>query len=237
MSRPMSDARRRVLRRWLLIGLVPVALVALVVASKLISVSVLGQVAVDRFQARAYAQSAEASRALEGWNWVEPWKAPFNLGVALVMGGELVEGRAELEEALGLHPEPVTAAQRSERCVIVATIVTAIEKQGDEAREADDQQTANRFYQEALSRIDGAPEGCFDEPMQGRPDTGAQLEAADPRIQEKLEQGDGSGDGEPTEPSPEEQLDQQNQDAQTEQQQQDSYDEGEGGGPSVERPW
>lgn len=237
MSRPMSDARRRVLRRWLLIGLVPVALVALVVASKLISVSVLGQVAVDRFQARAYAQSAEASRALEGWNWVEPWKAPFNLGVALVMGGELVEGRAELEEALGLHPEPVTAAQRSERCVIVATIVTAIEKQGDEAREADDQQTANRFYQEALSRIDGAPEGCFDEPMPGRPDTGAQLEAADPRIQEKIEQGQGDGDGEPTEPSPEDQLDQQNQDAQTEQQQQDSYDEGEGGGPSVERPW
>ncbi|QUW19603.1 hypothetical protein [Agrococcus sp. Marseille-Q4369] len=242
--RVLTDRQRRRLRWWLMLGLIPVALAVLVVSTKLISVSALSQTAVDRFESRAYGQAAEAARGLELWNWVEPWKAPFSLGVSLTMGGELEQGRAKLEESLRLHGEPVTASQVHEHCVIVASLATAIEKQGDAAREGDDREGANAFYNEALALIGATPEGCHDEPREGEADTAAQLEAAVPRIEEKIEdpeQGEGEGEGEGNEPqTPEEQLEEQNQGAQTEQQQQDQYDQGgdePGGGSDVERPW
>ncbi len=242
--RTLTDDQRRTLRWWLMLGLIPVALAAVVLAVKLIGVNVLGQSAIDRFEARAYGQGAEAARGLEIWNWTEPWKAPFALGVNLTMAGSLEEGRAELEEAIALHGEPETPEQLHEHCVIVASLVTAIEKQGDAAREARDAQAANAFYGEALGVVEALPEGCFDEPRPGEADTAEQLEAAVPRIEEKIEAGSSEGgegesesEGEPQ--TPQDQLEQQNQDAQEQQQQQDQYDEGdgEGGGPDVEHPW
>ena len=250
--RMLTDDQRRTLRWWLMLGLIPVAIAALVLGGKLISVNALSQTAIDRFDSRAYGQGAEAARGLETWNWVETWKAPFALGVNLTMAGTLEEGRAKLEEALVLHGEPETPSQMHEHCVIVASLVTAIEKQGDVAREADDTQAANGFYTEALALIDAQPEGCFDEPLPGEADTAAQFEAAVPRIEAKIEEdsgegegegeGEGGGDGESEEPqTPEEQLEEQNEEAQEQQQQEDQYDEdgepGQGGGPSVEQPW
>lgn len=239
--RTLTDDQRRTLRWWLMLGLIPLALAAVVLAVKLIGVNVLGQTAIDRFEARAYDQGAEAARGLELWNWTEPWKAPFALGVNLTMAGSLEEGRAELEEAIALHGEPETPAQLHEHCVIVASLVTAIEKQGDEAREDGDSQAANALYREALALVDALPEGCFDEPRPGEADTAAQLDAAVPRIEEKIEdesqEQPSEGDGEPQ--SPQDRLEEQNQDAQEQQQQQDQYDEGEGpgGDPGVDRPW
>lgn len=252
MSRPrrerrvLTDDRRRTLRWWIMLGLIPVALAALVLGGKLISVTVLSQTAIDRFESRAYGQGADAARGLETWNWVEPWKAPFALGVNLTMAGTLEEGRAAIEQAIVLHGEPETAGELHEHCVLVASLATAIEKQGDVAREAQDTQSANGFYSEALALIDAQPEGCFDEPLPAEADTAAQFEAAVPRIESKIEDssgdGEGEGEGEGSEgeepQTPEEQLEEQNQEAQEEQQQQDQFDEGEpGGGPSVERPW
>ncbi|GAA1426178.1 hypothetical protein [Agrococcus citreus] len=243
--RVLTDGQRRTLRWWLMLGLIPVALAVLVVSTKLISVNVLSQTAIDRFEGRAYSQGAEAARGLELWNWVEPWKGPFGLGVNLTMAGSLEEGRAKLEESLVLHGEPVTPTQVHEHCVIVASLVTTIEKQGDVAREADDTQAANGFYNEALAIIEALPEGCLDEPLPDEADTAEQFEAATPRIEEKIEDestdesdGDGEGEGEPQ--TPEEQLEEQNQEAQGEQQQQDQYDQGGedgSGGTGVDRPW
>lgn len=244
-GRPLTDGQRRTLRWWLMLGLIPVALAVLVVSAKLISVNVLSETAIDRFEGRAYAQGAEVARGLELWNWVEPWKAPFDLGVNLTMAGSLDEGRGKLEESLALHGEPVTPAQLHEHCIIVASLVTTIEKQGDVAREATDTQAANGFYTEALAIIEALPDGCLDEPLPGEADTAQQFEAATPRIEEKIQDespqdGQGQGDGGDAQPqTPEGRLEQQNQDAQTEQQQQDQYDQsGDGsGGPPVDRPW
>jgi len=246
--RVLTDGQRRTLRWWLMLGLIPVALAVVVVSAKLISVNVLSQSAIDRFEGRAYPQAAEAARGLELWNWIEPWKAPFDLGVALTMAGSLEEGRAKIEESLVLHGEPVTPAQLHEHCIIVASLVTAIEKQGDVAREADDVPTANGFYREALAIVEALPDGCLDEPRPDEADTAEQFEAAAPRIEAKIQEessedgddeGDGEGDGEPQ--TPEEQLEEQNQEAQGEQQQQDQYDQGGGqdgsGGSGVDRPW
>ncbi|MCR8671066.1 hypothetical protein [Agrococcus sp. HG114] len=249
-GRVLTDPQRRRLRWWLMLGLIPVALAAIVLATKLIGVSLLSQTTIDRFESRAYGQAADAARGLEVWNWTEPWKAPYDLGVSLAMAGSLEEGRAKIEESLELHGEPATPVQLHEHCVIVASLVFTIERQGDVAREAQDTQAANGFYNEALALIEATPEGCHDEPREGEADTAAQFEAAVPRIEEKIEdpsgQGDGEGEsegdseGEGQQPqTPEERLEEQNQGAQTEQQQQDQYDQGgdEPAGPSVERPW
>lgn len=246
--RPITDDERRTLRWWLMLGLIPFALVAVILATKLISVNVLSETAIDRFESRAYSQGAEAARGLETWNWTEPWKAPFAVGVNLTMAGALEEGRAKIEEAIALHGEPTTAPQMHEHCVMIASLVTAIEKQGDVAREAEDTQAANGFYSEALALIAAQPDGCIDTPLPGEADTAAQFEAAVPRIEEKIEdesqdgndEGEGEGESEGEPQTPQDQLEEQNQEAQEEQQQQDQFDEGDepgGGGPSVEQPW
>ncbi|SFR97922.1 hypothetical protein SAMN04487783_0160 [Agrococcus baldri] len=245
--RVVTDDQRRTLRWWLTLGLIPFALAAVILATKLISVNVLSETAIDRFESRAYSQGAEAARGLEAWNWTEPWKAPFAVGVNLTMAGTLEEGRAKIEEAIALHGEPTTAPQMHEHCVMIASLVTAIEKQGDVAREAEDTQAANGFYNEALALIAAQPDGCIDTPLPGEADTAAQFEAAVPRIEEKIEdessqdgEGEGEGESEGGEQTPQDQLEEQNQEAQEEQQQQDQYDEGDepgGGGPSVEQPW
>src|SRR5690606_10510454 len=60
--RTITDDQRRTLRWWLMLGLIPFALVAIILATKLISVNVLSESAIDRFESRAYSQGAEAAR-------------------------------------------------------------------------------------------------------------------------------------------------------------------------------
>ncbi|MFC7432727.1 MULTISPECIES: hypothetical protein [unclassified Agrococcus] len=252
----MTDAGRRRLRRILMLALVPVAIAGLVVAGKLISVNAFADASQNAYERRAFQEAEAQARGLLWWNVLEPWKAPFDVGVALAMQGspeQLEQARALLEESLALHG----AEGSNEACIILTNIVYVVEKQGDQAREADDAQTANGLYQEALDVIAAAPEGCFAEPTSIQADTGEQLEQSVPRIEEKIEDESGGGGDESEEPSEgeeseepseggaeepqtqQEQLEEQNQQAQEQQQQQDEYadQQGEGGSGGVERPW
>jgi hypothetical protein len=251
----MTDEARRRLRLILMLVLAPIAIAGLVVAGKLVSVNAFADASQNAYERRAYQEAEVQARGLQWWNVVEPWKAPYDVGVALGMRGELDEARTLLEESLALHGEDGS----NEHCIILTSIVYVVEKQGDVAREADDAQTANGLYQEALAMIEAAPEGCYADPTPIQADTGEQLEQSVPRIEEKIEEppSGGEGEGEPEEgepeegegeseadpqepPTQEEQLEQQNQDAQEQQQQQqDEYNEqqGEGSGGGVEQPW
>ncbi|QCR19654.1 hypothetical protein [Agrococcus sp. SGAir0287] len=250
-----DDARRR-LRRILMLVLVPITIAGLVLAGKLMSVNAFADASQNAYERRAYQEAELQARGLQWWNVLEPWKAPYDVGVALGMQGspeQLVEARALLEEALSLNGEEGS----NEYCVILVSIVYVVEKQGDQAREAADTQTANGLYQEALGIIDAAPEGCFAEPTPIQADTGEQLEQSVPRIEEKIEDESGGGgdsdqeseggessedpsegDGEPQ--TQQEQLEEQNQQAQEQQQQQDEYNQQQGeepGGGGVDQPW
>ena len=249
-----DDARRR-MRIILMLVLAPITIAGLVLAAKLVSVNAFADASQNAFERRAYQEAQAQAHGLEWWNFLEPWKAPYAVGVALGMQGspeQLVEARGRLEEALSLNGEEGS----NEYCVILVSIVYVVEKQGDQAREADDVETANGLYQEALGLIEAAPEGCFVEPTVLQADTGEQLEQAVPRIEEKIEESGGGGeeseegeseesedpsDGTPEEPqTQQEQLDEQNQEAQEQQQQQDEYNQQEGeepGGGGVEQPW
>lgn len=263
----MTDDRRRRLRRILMWGFVPFALAGAVVSTKLVSVNAFSDAAVSAFDRRSWNEAEQQARGLEWWNWIETWKAPFDIAVAMGMRGEegdLEEARALLEHALELQGDP----ESNDYCIILTNIVYVVEKQGDAAREADDTETANGLYEEALGIIDEAPEGCFEEPQQGEANTQEQLEASVPRIEDKIEEESGGGedgeedesdggeDGEESEGdesegeesedesggSQEDQLEEQNQDAQGDQQAENEYydqqEEGEDGeGGGVDQPW
>lgn len=243
----------------LMLVLAPITIAGLVLAAKLVSVNAFADASQSAFERRAYQEAEAQAHGLEWWNFLEPWKAPYAVGVALGMQGsqeQLVDARGRLEEALSLNGEEGS----NEYCVILVSIVYVVEKQGDQAREADVVDIANGLYQEALGLIEAAPEGCFVEPTVLQADTGEQLEQAVPRIEEKIEESGGGGeeseeeseggeseepedpsDGTPEEPqTQQEQLDEQNQEAQEQQQQQDEYLQQEGeepGGGGVEQPW
>lgn len=251
-----DDARRR-LRLILMLVLAPITIAGLVLAAKLVSVNAFSDASQSAFERRAYQEAEVQARGLQWWNFLEPWKAPYDVGVALGMQGgpeQLEQARALLEESLELNGDEGS----NEYCVVLVSIVYVVEKQGDLAREADDVQTANGLYQEALGIIEAAPDGCFADPTIIEADTGEQLEQAVPRIEEKIEDESGGGDsdeesdgeseesqdpseGESEEPqTQQEQLEEQNQQAQEQQQQQDEYNEQQGeepGGSGVEQPW
>lgn len=249
-----DDARRR-MRTILMLVLVPFTIAGLVLAAKLVSVNAFADASQNAFERRAYQEAEMQARGLQWWNILEPWKAPYDVGVALGMQGgpeQLVEARTLLDESLTLNGQEGS----NEYCIILVSIVYVVEKQGDQARDADDVQTANGLYAEALGIVDAAPEGCFAEPTAIQADTGEQLEQAVPRIEEKIEDPSGGGDseeeseggqgeesedpGQGDEPqTQQEQLDEQNQQAQEQQQQQDEYNQqqGEEQGGGVEQPW
>lgn len=251
----MTDERRRKLRRILMLACAPVALAAVLVGSKLISVNLAASAEQTAFQRRAWAEAQQHAGVPFipfDWNVIEPWKALFNRGVALGMGGRLPEARDDLERSLTLQGQPGS----NEFCVVLTSLIYVVEKQGDEARDASDQQAANGFYREALALIEEAPEGCIQPPEDpDDADTQAQLEASQPRIEEKIVEDDsdggGGGDGESesetesdpnTPPTQQEQLEESNQEAQEQQQAQEEYyeqqqDGEEGGGGGVEHPW
>jgi len=250
-GRMTDDARRR-LRMILMLVLVPVAIAGLVLAGKLVSVNAFAGASQSAYERRAYQETEVQARGLQWWNFLEPWKASYDVAVGLAMQGspeQLAEARILLEEAMTLNGREGS----NEYCVIVTGLVYVVEKQGDQAREADDTQTANGLYEEALGIIEAAPDGCFAEPTPIQADTGEQLEQSVPRIEEKIEDESGGGDeseeepesgeseGEPDEPqTQQEQLDEQNQQAQEQQQQQEEYYDNQGDEPGdggVDRPW
>ncbi|WP_430593389.1 hypothetical protein [Humidisolicoccus flavus] len=243
----MTDAKRRTLRKVLMLSLIPFVLVGLFFAGKFLSVNVLVNNEMSAYERRSWVEAETHARGLEFFNFFETWKAPFNIAAPLAMRGDLPEARELLEHALTLVPEE----EINNVCVVRTNLVYVIEKQGDEARKSDDREGANAFYLEALDVIDLSPEGCFQPPTAHEADTKAQLEASVSRIEEKIQQdsseSEGEGEGESGEQeeseqpqTPEEQLQEQNQQGQTEQQQQTEFEQGEGegeGGPSVEQPW
>ena len=251
----LTDSQRRKWRKWLMIGAIPVAVAGTVIAVKFIATEVAANAAVTAYEHRAYQESATQTEPLFWWNFYEEWKAPYDKGTALGMAGQFDEARALLEEALTLHEDQASV----DYCINFINIVYVIEKQGDELREAGDKQAANELYREALAMIEQAPEGCMADPAEGEPNTKAQLEESVPRIEAKIDEDDGSSDGESDDQGgegdqddnggdgdegeekteQEKELEERQREAEEQRQNQDGYggDEDGDGGDGVDKPW
>jgi len=243
-----ANRRRRSIRRWIILGTLPLTLAALLFVGKLLSMYGFAHQAISTYVVGDYSGSTAAAQGQEFLNWFEPYKAPYNVGTALAGADELDSARAELEEALPL-------ASGLEVCAVRVNLALVIERQGDAARDDGDGPAAVQLYGEALQITAETPEECSsDEADEQSPDPDRSmsdtLEDLGDRLQEKQQQSEqepqqnpdeGDGEGEeqeqPQQPD-QDQLDELQdklQQGEEERQQDQGDDEGPGGG--TDKPW
>jgi hypothetical protein len=150
----MHRPSRLVLRKRLILFSAPPALVALVLAVKLISVVVAGNSAVTNFRDGDGDALAGDSATLNALNVVERAKAPFTAGTAAVLQGRLDEAEARFSDALSLtSPE--------ESCPVLVNVELVRERRGDVDGWEGRTDSARTRYQSALDLVAAAPAGCF----------------------------------------------------------------------------
>ncbi|WP_211280812.1 hypothetical protein, partial [Mycobacterium arosiense] len=142
------------LRRRLVIYSAPPAVLAVLIAVKLISVVVAGNSAVSSF-ARGDGGGVHADAAILGVaNLVEPAKAPFAAGAAAVLDGRLEDADARFADAL-------TRSDTAGSCPVRVNLELVRETQGDRAAAAGDGARADERYASAQAVVDAAARGCF----------------------------------------------------------------------------
>jgi hypothetical protein len=174
--RPLSRLR---LRRRLLLFSAPVAVVALVVPVKLVSVVVAGDSAVSNFAHR----DADALRGdvsvMSKLNVVEPAKAPFAAGTLAVLDDRLADADAHFSEAL-------THTSREQSCPVLINLELVRERQGDVDAWENRPDAARDRYRSALALIESAPAGCFEANSDPDPERRAVRNDSAPRLKAKL---------------------------------------------------
>lgn len=167
------------LRRRLLLVSAPVAVVALIVAVKLISVVVAGDSAVSNFAQR----DADALRGdvsvLGMVNIVEPAKAPFAAGTLAVLDDRLADADAHFSEALARTPG-------EQSCPVLVNLELVRERQGDVDAWENRPDAARDRYRSALALVESAPAGCFAANTDPDPERRAVRNDAAPRLAAKL---------------------------------------------------
>ncbi|WP_077487776.1 tetratricopeptide repeat protein [Sinomonas mesophila] len=146
-------ARMRRRRRLLAWGLLPV-LAALLVAAKLLGMSVFAQQAIWAFDAKDGAGVSSAADGMGVADVVETHKSHFARGDAYVLAGDYARARAAFEEAL-------RRTGPDDECTVRVNLVLSIEKLADAANVSGDTARATSLYDEGLAVVEAAPEGCF----------------------------------------------------------------------------
>ena len=198
-----ANRRRRLIRRWVALGTLPLTLVALLFVGKLLSMYAFAHQAITTYVVGDYSGSTAAAQGQEFLNWFEPFKAPYNVGTALAGSEELDGARAKLEEALPL-------AQGLEVCAVRVNLAIVIERQGDAAVDGGDGAGGAELYGEALLITAETPEECNSEeadsqspdPDRSMSDT---LDELEDRLQEKQQQAQDEQQPKPDESDGEEQ--------------------------------
>ncbi|WP_105566798.1 hypothetical protein [Microbacterium halophytorum] len=234
---PAPAAPRRRLRRRLLIGLAPVALVGLLVVAKILSMYAFAFGAVTSHVAGDAPATVAAAENQEPVNVFERWLAPYNVGVGLAASGDLPEARAKFEEALPL-------ARGLDVCPVRLNLALVLEMMGDATR-GSDPDAAAELYAEALEVNAGTPEECRSEEADAAsPDPSRQSSQTLDDQRQRLEQQQQQQGGDEEEP-PEEEAQQQQDDldeieeklreSDRERQEQQGDEGGSGGG--TDKPW
>ncbi len=239
-----ANRRRRRVRVWGLVVLAPFVLAGLFLSGKILSMYAFAHQAITSSVIGDYAGSEQAAHGQEFLNWFEPYKAPYNVGVALAGAEELAQSRGKFEEALPLAPG-------LEACAVRVNLALVIERQGDAAVADGDAAAGAQFYGEALLVTADTPDECHSEEADEQSpdpdrDMGDSLDGLEDRLQEKQQQTqnpspDPQEDGEqqttPGDDALQDLEDQLGQGAQErEQRQQDESGES-GSGSGTDKPW
>ena len=108
-------------RRRLLVASLPITAIALVLAAKLLSLSVLMGSAAGAIEDGDTQQASSALGRLSVADVVEPWKSSFARGDAAIVGSDPAAARVEFERALAAAPDDSV-------CVVRVNLVLTIEQ-------------------------------------------------------------------------------------------------------------
>ncbi|WP_285240138.1 hypothetical protein [Pseudarthrobacter sp. MEB009] len=230
-------------RRLLLVSALPVLLV-LVIAAKLVSVSLIADAAAGAFGRGDSAGVSSAARGLLTGNVIEPHKAVFAAGDGEVLAGNFAAAREHFQAALELNPGP-------DECKVRVNLVLATERLSEGAA---DPAQKHQLLTEALAAVEQSPAGCFTDAGNGSgyndAGEGSRLAEAQDRLSAALAAGDGGedageepqGEEQPEQPDASrlQQLEQQARDALRERLEsgaRNEYLDRPDTGPGVDRPW
>ncbi|WP_336502640.1 hypothetical protein [Microbacterium paraoxydans] len=238
-----SNRRRRLIRRWVAIGTIPLTLAALLFVGKLLSMYAFAHQAITAYVVDDFAGSEASARGQDVLNWFEPYKAPYNIGTALAGADELPASRTELERSLDL-------ATGLEVCPVRINLALVIERMGDAARADGDGAGATVLYGEALTVTVETPEECrSDEAQQQSPDPERDmsdtLDNTEDRLKQKQQEQEQEQQEQPQEPQEEQEEPQPSEDKlqdlqdKLEQgtQERDQQQGDDPGGTGTDKPW
>lgn len=231
---PEVRAARLALRRKLVVWSVPLVLVLLLVALKLLTMVAYGQQARQAYAAGNVTAVQQAGNRLGLLNLIERHKAPFALGDALVLTGDYDGARSYFEKALEVAPK-----DGLEACEVRVNLVLTLERLGDAAKAASGLDAAKPFYDRVKVVVGEAPKGCFD-PSGGT--TGQELGDAKQRAQQKSQpqpdqQGDQSDPGQQPSQDKQRQLDDKTKQNQQDRAQGQENQNSGGSRNQVDKPW
>ena len=181
-----ANRRRRSIRKWIVIGTLPLTVAALLFTGKLLSMYAFAHQSITSYVVGDYEGTIRAGEGQEFLNWFEPYKAPFNVGTGLAGSMRLPEARAKFEEALPL-------AHGLEVCGVRVNLALVIEQMGDAARDEGDGPGAAALYAEALTVTLETPAECGEpeadeqssDPERSMGDT---IEETEERLKQKQQQ-------------------------------------------------
>ncbi|WP_110797054.1 hypothetical protein [Mycolicibacterium llatzerense] len=188
-----SGPHRKILRRkLLLISMLP-ALLALGIAVKLVTMVAYGQSARSDFVAyNSYGMAGDV-RKLKSFNVIDSYKAYFADGDRYLLEGKLADAEAEFKKSLALvNPE--------DSCPVRVNLAVVLEARGDVKNAEKHRDQAKPLWQEALTVVQQAPAGCFDNSPEPDEEQRKHRNETAKRLQDKLKDpepksSDGQGGG------------------------------------------
>jgi|GEM_PF-3063641 len=149
-QRGSADLR---LRRRLMLWGIPGAVLLLLVAAKLVSMSIVGAETVRLYEAKDYEGALNSASQQHVLNVIETWKAPYDTGTSYLQLGVNDRARDDLTAALGL-------ATGADRCPVRANLAIAHERLGDALHEAGDEDGARGEWQQGLELLQQQEQEC-----------------------------------------------------------------------------
>jgi len=156
------NRRRKHLRKWMLIAIIPVAIAILLYGVKVVSMTAFAETTLKTYTNGDLTTAQQSASRLKFANWFEPWKAYFDNGTTMVALGsydlavpELDEARARYESGKDLKAKEIKEVS----CKIRGNLAIAYEGLGDNQITDKKIDEAQKSYDSAKSII----KDCDDE--------------------------------------------------------------------------
>jgi tetratricopeptide (TPR) repeat protein len=218
-------------RLWLTLAAIPFALVIVVFAGKLMSLSVITDDAIGQYDSGLFEASAETSDGLVENSIVEPWIPYFNRADAIAATGDFTGAIDDFEIALELAPD-------DRKCPVVLNLAHSWELLGDVYEQSGYHQGAVQLYELGRQVLVDNADYCENTPNEDEADQQGQDLTDKQADAEQNREAEDAGEPEADAQQRLDELDQKQQQGAQERQNDDARDRGEEGpGSSTARPW